>query len=119
MDPVTFLALIVDPKRKCTHKKEGSDGQVGHVDLNFPYCFRFMETEQDKQHVDISNNTQDKDDAINNWEEVITKSRLQEGCVTTAVTTVLSSGCLHFYLWETQYYLQYYHLKLRVNHIFQ
>lgn len=78
VNPVTMPAVIPNPKGKCTDEKEISDGQICHVDADFTHGLGLAKASQDKQHVEVGNEAQDEDDAICNWEQDVTKLRLEE-----------------------------------------
>ncbi|KAA8582087.1 hypothetical protein FQN60_008827, partial [Etheostoma spectabile] len=69
VDPVAMPTVIVNPEGKGTDKKEISDGQVCHVDADFAHGLGFTEAAQHKQHIEVSEEAQDEDDAIDNREK--------------------------------------------------
>ncbi|KAG7224135.1 hypothetical protein INR49_019870, partial [Caranx melampygus] len=78
VDPVTVTTVITNPEGKGTHEKEVSNGQVGHVNADFTHGLGLTEAAQDKEDIQVCKEAQDEGDAIGNWEEDVTKLRVQE-----------------------------------------
>lgn len=93
VDPVALTTVVADPGRKGAHKEEIGDGQVDHVDANFAHGLGFTETVQDEQDIDVLHKSQDEEDAVADWEEGVTKFRVQEGCVITTQRAQTGGSC--------------------------
>lgn len=93
VDPAAPTTVVADPGRKGAHKEEIADGQVDHVDANFAHGLGCTETVQDVQDVDVLHKAQDEEDAVADWEEGVTKIRVQEGCVIAGQRAQTGGSC--------------------------